>query len=210
LAGQPATGTAVYAIVRAHRRNAISAGYREIYTMKSKITFLLGLAVAVSRGVAQTATSTQTVQPAPHLPNFAPPPVSFAPSTATPTPAPRSTSATAGASTAATGQTMATGSAAIVAAPINRVIVSRPPPPDPAATIMPSAVPNQTWVPGHYVWRNNDWVWINGAWSTPPQMGAVWISGSYDPETRMWIEGHWSTTAATGTTSTTANPANPQ
>jgi hypothetical protein len=176
-------------------------------TMKSKLIFLLGFVTATSVGVAQTSTSTQTTSPAPRLPNFAPPPVSFAPSRATPSPAPQSTSPT-NAGAATTGPAMAAGSTTI-AAPISGVVVSRPPPPQPATSIMPSAVPNQTWVPGHYVWRNNDWVWINGSWTTPPQTSAVWISGSYDPETRMWVEGHWSTPAATGTSSATGTTTAP-
>ena len=68
------------------------------------------------------------------------------------------------------------------------------PMPPPAATpemvpVPPS--PNQTWIRGHYIWDNDQWTWVGGAWAVTPQPGAVWVDGRYDPKTQRWLAGHW-------------------
>lgn len=51
--------------------------------------------------------------------------------------------------------------------------------------------PNYVWIAGHHTWENGRWVWIQGAWIVPPQPGALWVEGRWDPQTQGWTEGHW-------------------
>jgi len=62
----------------------------------------------------------------------------------------------------------------------------------------PSPGMNQVWVPGHYTFAQNQWIWISGVWSTPPSASARWVDGRYDPATRRWTEGHWDLGSPTG------------
>jgi hypothetical protein len=42
-------------------------------------------------------------------------------------------------------------------------IVSVAPPP-PRHEVVPSARPGWVWAPGHYVWRGNEYAWVEGSW----------------------------------------------
>jgi hypothetical protein len=56
-------------------------------------------------------------------------------------------------------------------------------------------------VAGHYTWNGSQWTWVSGNWQTPPQSGANWVPGRYDPQNRLWTEGHWDTSGGTTTSS---------
>jgi hypothetical protein len=44
------------------------------------------------------------------------------------------------------------------------VIVARQAPPALRAETVPAPRRNQTWIPGHWEWRNNHHVWVRGTW----------------------------------------------
>jgi hypothetical protein len=71
------------------------------------------------------------------------------------------------------------------------IIVRQAPPRRVVETVVTSPGPGYVWVAGHYSWDNNQWVWLPGAWVTPPQSGAVWVDGRWDQATQAWTEGHW-------------------
>lgn len=60
-----------------------------------------------------------------------------------------------------------------------RIGNSAPPPPvveHPWAAPSPNAV----WIPGHYEWTGNQYVWVSGYYSYPPQPGFVWVPERYE------------------------------
>lgn len=71
------------------------------------------------------------------------------------------------------------------------VIVHQAPPRHVTEVVVVSPGPGYVWVAGHYSWANNQWVWIPGAWMTPPEAGAVWVEGRWDQAAQTWTEGHW-------------------
>lgn len=75
-------------------------------------------------------------------------------------------------------------------------------------TAAPSS--DHVWVPGHYTYRNSQWVWVGGTWTMPPASGATWTEGRYDPQTRSWTEGHWEGTNTTSSSTSDATSTVPQ
>lgn len=69
------------------------------------------------------------------------------------------------------------------------VYVGGPPPAAYGEVVVSSPGPGYLWVPGHYSWRHDHWVWIRGAWVLPPQPGAYWVPPQYVGQ--QWVEGHW-------------------
>lgn len=74
------------------------------------------------------------------------------------------------------------------------IIIRQAPPRRVSEVMVVAPGPGLVWVAGHYSWSNNQWVWVSGAWITPPQPGAVWVEGSWDQRTQTWTEGHWEVT----------------
>ena len=99
-------------------------------------------------------------------------------------------------------------------------IVSAPPPPAPAQTVItatPSAsapntlivteappvlqhevVPAQpssqhVWIAGYWTWRNNRYEWMAGHWEVPPYAAATWMNPRWEPEggAFRFYEGFW-------------------
>ncbi|QIP13371.1 BcpO-related WXXGXW repeat protein [Spirosoma aureum] len=79
----------------------------------------------------------------------------------------------------------------------SRVIVIPSTPP------MHKAPIEQVWVPGHYVQRGRDRIWINGHYQTvtpryatysKPDRYKTWNPGYWrqTPRGRVWVEGYWS------------------
>lgn len=60
--------------------------------------------------------------------------------------------------------------------------------------------PSRVFVPGYWSWRNHNRIWIDAAWATPPQPGAVWVAPQWvwDAASGQWVwrEGYWSPPAA--------------
>jgi hypothetical protein len=71
------------------------------------------------------------------------------------------------------------------------IIVRRAPPVRVVERVTVSPGPGYTWVAGHYTWAGDRWIWMSGTWVVPPQPGAQWIDGSWNPQTQQWIEAHW-------------------
>ena len=53
--------------------------------------------------------------------------------------------------------------------------------------------PDAVWIPGYYVWQNNQYVWTAGRWDRPPRPGAVWVEPRWEPRGNgyVFIEGYW-------------------
>jgi hypothetical protein len=49
------------------------------------------------------------------------------------------------------------------------------------------------WIPGHWEWRGNAYVWKSGRWVVPPRAGAVWVPGRWKQSHGGWIfvAGYW-------------------
>jgi hypothetical protein len=87
-----------------------------------------------------------------------------------------------------------------VAPPAVRVEAS---PPAPAAGYI--------WIPGHWVWRDNQHVWAVGHWVQPPGGGYVWEPARWVAENGAWsfYEGHWRLTVAPAQTEVYQPPVAP-
>lgn len=44
-----------------------------------------------------------------------------------------------------------------------------------------------------HVWVDEEWVWRDGHWAEPPQVGYVWVGGRWHHERDgyRWERGHW-------------------
>lgn len=55
--------------------------------------------------------------------------------------------------------------------------------------------PRHIWVDGEWVWRNNQYVYIEGRWVRLGYPGARWIPGHWKFHRRrggwFWVPGHW-------------------
>ncbi len=73
--------------------------------------------------------------------------------------------------------------------------IGGPTPPPPPRVIVRPAAPHAGMVfrEGHYGWRDNAYVWLDGDWIDSPYERAAWIPGHWiDRDGRhIWIEGHW-------------------
>jgi hypothetical protein len=67
------------------------------------------------------------------------------------------------------------------------------PPPVPYEAVPPTPGPQYVWVPGHWQYAYNRWVWIRGEWVLAPYAGAVWVPGHWARRAYgwVWIPGHW-------------------
>ncbi|MGH7592612.1 MAG: YXWGXW repeat-containing protein [Gemmatimonadales bacterium] len=59
-------------------------------------------------------------------------------------------------------------------------VVVRRPPPERVEVVGVAPGSGLAWIPGHYAWQGDDYVWLAGRWERPPQ-------ASY----RRWAPGHW-------------------
>jgi hypothetical protein len=72
-------------------------------------------------------------------------------------------------------------------------IVQMPPAPQEANPASPG--PGYSWVPGHYEWTNDQWVWQPGTWrigTIRPMPGAIVETPGTPPgNTARWVPGYW-------------------
>jgi hypothetical protein len=49
------------------------------------------------------------------------------------------------------------------------------------------------WVPGHWGWERDQYVWLDGKYMEPPREHAAWTAGRWveRPNGWMWEEGRW-------------------
>lgn len=71
------------------------------------------------------------------------------------------------------------------------VIVRRAPPARVVERVVVAPGPGYVWVPGHYTYSGNQWVWLGGAWVVPPAPDARWVDGHWNPASQRWVEAHW-------------------
>ncbi len=55
--------------------------------------------------------------------------------------------------------------------------VSPPPPPNEVIPQPPG--PGYAWVPGHWYWTGDQYVWSHGYWTRPPVTGHVWVPAGW-------------------------------
>ncbi|MGE3540715.1 MAG: YXWGXW repeat-containing protein [Candidatus Tectimicrobiota bacterium] len=77
--------------------------------------------------------------------------------------------------------------------PASEVIVRQPPPPPREEVRLPQPSPGHVWVPGYWTWGKDEWVWVQGRWSTPPERTAAWVPGQWVQRGTEWVwrTGHW-------------------
>lgn len=53
--------------------------------------------------------------------------------------------------------------------------------------------PRHVWIDGDWVWRGNNYQYVNGYWASPVAVGAAWVPGHWKSTRRGWIwkKGHW-------------------
>ena len=71
------------------------------------------------------------------------------------------------------------------------VYVREAPPPRVVERVVAAPAPGYVWVPGHYTWGGNRWIWVTGAWMLPPRPDAMWVDGRMNPQTNQWVDAHW-------------------
>lgn len=64
----------------------------------------------------------------------------------------------------------------------------------------PVVVRPRVFVPGYWNWRNNQRIWVDGAWAIPPADGSVWVAPRWVWNAAagqwVWQEGYWTTPGA--------------
>lgn len=96
----------------------------------------------------------------------------------------------------------------IIKEPFERVVVRQMPAPVNEVP-PPASGPNETWVPGHWVWRDTSWEWHTGHWQSghvrpmppliveqvtvAPSPAHFWVPGhwKWHHEDWVWVRGHW-------------------
>ncbi|HTR77548.1 MAG TPA: hypothetical protein VMH39_05540 [Gemmatimonadaceae bacterium] len=73
------------------------------------------------------------------------------------------------------------------------VFAVREPPAERVEVIPAAPGASYVWIKGHWLWRDNDYVWTPGRWEAPPAGERVWVEGHWAHEARgwYWVEGHW-------------------
>jgi hypothetical protein len=77
------------------------------------------------------------------------------------------------------------------------VVVRSQPPPERMEAVPRSPGPGFNWIRGHWGWRHERWVWIDGRWDRAPRAGQAWIAGQWVARGNgwVWIEGHYAVMA---------------
>jgi len=81
------------------------------------------------------------------------------------------------------------------AQPSTNTVIVREAPPAPREESMPQnpPSPNKAWAPGHYEYRDNTYVWVEGQWLDKPNAGAEYVSAHWEERDGGWVfvAGHW-------------------
>jgi hypothetical protein len=53
--------------------------------------------------------------------------------------------------------------------------------------------PDHVWVPGHYAFRQGEYIWVKGYYRHFPRHRTSWASGHHrrTPKGKVWIDEHW-------------------
>lgn len=73
------------------------------------------------------------------------------------------------------------------------VIVKEQPPVPKVEVVGNPPEPGAHWIPGHWKWENNTWVWMAGRWSQPPHPTAFWAPDYWGWRPFGWVHrrGYW-------------------
>ena len=75
--------------------------------------------------------------------------------------------------------------------PMYRVRMAPPPMRVEVTPVAPS--PRHVWVAGHWMWRGNRYIWVNGHYRMAPRPGHSWVQSRWVNEGGQWVfyDGHW-------------------
>ncbi|WP_093828026.1 YXWGXW repeat-containing protein [Spirosoma endophyticum] len=71
--------------------------------------------------------------------------------------------------------------------------VTQDPPPARVEVIPRAPSTRHVWIPGHYVRRGRNYIWVNGFYRATPARYSAWVPGQWRQSRRgpVWVEGHW-------------------
>ena len=71
--------------------------------------------------------------------------------------------------------------------------VTQGPPPTRVEVIPVAPSARHVWIPGHYVRRGRNYLWVNGFYQVTPARYSAWVPGQWRQSRRgpVWVEGHW-------------------
>ncbi|WP_148562356.1 YXWGXW repeat-containing protein [Spirosoma radiotolerans] len=67
------------------------------------------------------------------------------------------------------------------------------PPPARVEVIPVAPSVRHIWIPGHYIRRGRNYIWVNGYYQMAPARYRAWAPGYWRQSRRgpIWVEGHW-------------------
>ncbi|WP_198174765.1 YXWGXW repeat-containing protein [Spirosoma arboris] len=67
------------------------------------------------------------------------------------------------------------------------------PPPTRVEVIPAAPSARHVWIPGHYIRRGRNYVWVNGFYRVAPARYNAWAPGHWQQTRRgqVWVDGHW-------------------
>jgi hypothetical protein len=89
------------------------------------------------------------------------------------------------------------------------IVVHRAPPARVVEQVTVAPGPGYAWVPGHYTWAGDRWIWMSGTWVVPPRPDARWVDGAWNPQNQQWVEAHWEVVAPQATVAAPMGPPPP-
>ena len=83
--------------------------------------------------------------------------------------------------------------AALPSAADTRIYVRVGPPRAIVETRVVAPGPRHVWIAGYHRWDGAAYVWVPGAWQSPPRARAHWVEGRWRHERRgwYWVDGRW-------------------
>lgn len=71
--------------------------------------------------------------------------------------------------------------------------VTQGPPPARVEVIPRAPSTRHVWIPGHYIRRGRNYIWVNGFYRATPARYSAWVPGQWRQSRRgpVWVEGHW-------------------
>lgn len=78
--------------------------------------------------------------------------------------------------------------------PAPAVVVHEAPPPPREETPPPPPSSDQTWIAGHWEYRDGNYSWVPGHYAMPPQPTTTWVAGHWETQDGgyVYVPGYWS------------------
>lgn len=75
----------------------------------------------------------------------------------------------------------------------NTIVVREAPPPAKEESMPTPPSSDKAWAPGHYEYRDNTYVWVEGQWLDKPNSGAEYVAAHWEQRDGGWVfvAGHW-------------------